>query len=224
MKIKGHIIRENKALLSGRLYEVTCSRTIVFAEKSTNDIVPIHFCIKDHQYGIYGNEFKPDFVEDQGGKKADILALVIDETEKRFGSWVIDVKQTVGGEDVIYHLVEQLTASVQHKKSITTYLEGYEEKQHIGYVTGNLERDRIAQTISKKTARLTDEKQKLKRMPLLIAEKKRIKLLKEEAGLKVIQEFQDNCIRMGEEVLHIETYLSLEQDGKNVYELTVSCS
>ncbi len=61
-------------------------------------------------------------------------------------------------------------------------------------------------------------------MPLLIAEKKRIKLLKEEAGLKVIQEFQDNCIRMGEEVLHIEPYLSLEQDGKNVYELTVSCS
>ena len=150
MKIKGNKIREGKELQSGQLYTVETSRTIIFEEKDTNDIVNIKFCLQDDQYGIYGNEYKPSFIEGKGEKRADILALVVDENNKRFGSWILDVKKTVGGEDVICHLVEQLIESFKHKSSIAIYLEDYEEEQHIGYITRDLQSDRIQEAISKK--------------------------------------------------------------------------
>ena len=60
MKIKGDTVKDNKRLLSGRLYRIDISRTIVFEEKDTDDVVHINFHINDGQYGIYGNEYKPD--------------------------------------------------------------------------------------------------------------------------------------------------------------------
>lgn len=224
MKIKGDTIKENKELTSGRLYRVDACRTIVFEEKDTEDMVRIDFFIKDNQYGIYGNEYKPPFVEDQGGKKADILALVIDENKKRFSSWVVDVKKTVGGEDVIYHLVEQLIESVKHKKAITTYLEEFEEEQHIGYITRALQRDRIQETISKKSSYLEKEKANIQYMPVLIGTAARLELLKEEAKLKMLIAFQNDSIEMGRHAYKIESHISEEQDNKYVYNLNVACS
>ena len=56
MKIKADTIKENKGLLSGRLYAVDKCRTIIFEEQGTNDVVYIDFKINGKQYGIYGNE------------------------------------------------------------------------------------------------------------------------------------------------------------------------
>ena len=39
MKIKGDTVKDNKRLLSGRLYRIDISRTIVFEEKDTDDVV-----------------------------------------------------------------------------------------------------------------------------------------------------------------------------------------
>lgn len=150
MRIKGDNIKENRKLIAGRLYKIWANRTIQFEEEETADIVNINFSIAENQYGIYGNEYKPPFIEDNGGKKADILAFVIDEGKEKFSSWVLDVKKAVGGEDIIYHLIEQLTESMKHKKSITTYLDDYVEEQHVGYITRDLQRDRIQETICKK--------------------------------------------------------------------------
>lgn len=69
MKIKGTTIRDNTNLQSGRLYRIDANRTITFEEKETNDVVDITFCLDSGQYGIYGNEYKPPFIEDKGGKK-----------------------------------------------------------------------------------------------------------------------------------------------------------
>ena len=79
MRIKGDNIKENRKLIAGRLYKIWANRTIQFEEEETADIVNINFSIAENQYGIYGNEYKPPFIEDNGGKKADILAFVIDE-------------------------------------------------------------------------------------------------------------------------------------------------
>lgn len=223
MKIKGDTIKENKKLLSGRLYRVDTCRTIVFEEKDTNDIVNINFAINGNQYGIYGNEYKPPFVDDNGGKKADILVLVIDEDGKRFSSWVVDVKKTIGGEDVICHLIEQLMESVKHKKAIATYLEEFDEEQHIGYITRDLQKDRIQETISKKNSYLEKEKANIACMPVLIGTAARLRLLKEEAKLKIIVAFQNDYIEIGKNIYKIESYISEEQDNKFVYNLDVAC-
>lgn len=224
MRIKGDTIKDNKTLLSGRLYRINTCRTIVFEEKDTNDVVNINFEINDDQYGIYGNEYKPPFVEDNGGKKADILVLVIDEKSKCFSSWVVDVKKTIGGEDVIYHLIEQLIESVKHKKAITTYLEEFEEEQHIGYITRDLQRDRIQETISKKSSYLEKEKANIECMPVLIGMEARMRLLKEEAKLKMMIAFQNDCIEIGKNVFKIEKYISEEQNNKFIFNLNVACN
>ncbi|MCH5344849.1 MAG: hypothetical protein J1E64_12500 [Acetatifactor sp.] len=225
MKIKGNKIIEGKELQSGQLYRVETCRTIIFDEKETNDVVNINFCLQGNQYGIYGNEYKPPFVDDNGGKKADILILVIDDNDKCFSSWIFDVKKTVGGEDVICHLVEQLIESVKHKSAIATYLEGYKEEQHIGYITRDLQRDRIQETISKKSSYLEKEKANIKCMPLLIGTEARLKLLKEDAKLKTIIAFQNDYIEIGKTAHKIEHYFLIEQaDNKFVCNLDVACS
>lgn len=151
------------------------------------------------------------------------MILVIDENKNRFHSWILDVKKTVGGEDVIYHLVEQLAESLKHKKAIATYLEDFEEEQHIGYVTRELQRDRIQETISKKSAYIQNEKSKIAHMPVLIGAEARLKLLKEEAKLKIIVAFQKDYIEIGKSVYKLESHISVEQNGKYVYHLEAAC-
>jgi len=223
MKIKGDTIKENKELLSGRLYKIDKCRKVIFEEKDTKDIVYINFAIKDHQYGIYGKEYKPSFVEDKGGKKADILVLVIDENSKRFSSWVVDVKKSIGGEDIIYHLVEQLMESVKHKKAIATYLDDFEEEQHIGYITRDLQRDRIRETISKKSSYLEREEKIIMGLPGLIGKEAELKLLRERAKLQVISAFQNDRIKIGKDMFILEKFISKQQDDKYVCNLDVAC-
>ena len=224
MKIKGDAIKDHMPLLSGRLYRVEKNQTVMFEEKETDDIVYVRFCMKSGQYGIYGNEYKPPFVEDKGGKKADILALAIDEDRQCFSSWVFDVKKSVGGENVIYHLVEQLMESVRHKNAIAIYLEDYAEDVHIGYITREIQRDRIQETIVKKKAYLEKEKKNIKCMPALIGAGVSLQLLKEEARLKVLSAFQNDCMEAGKRIYKLENYISEDKDGRYVCELDVICS
>ena len=198
MKIKGDTVKDNKRLLSGRLYRIDISRTIVFEEKDTDDVVHINFQINDGQYGIYGNEYKPSFVEDHGSKRADILALVIDDKHRRYSSWVFDVKKTIGGEDD-------------------------EEEAHIGYITRCLQRDRIQETILRKRSYLEKEKENAKRMPKLIGMDVRRRLLREEARLKVLTAFQNDRMEIGKDIVEIEKHISEESDGRFLYYLNAVC-
>ena len=224
MKLKGETLREDKAAEPGRLYKIGACRTIVLEESDTDDIVYIHFDIRDGQYGMYGNEYKPPFAADQGRKKADILALVVDERRNHFCSWVLDVKKAIGGEDVICHLVGQLAESVRHKRAIATYLEDFTEEQHIGYITRDLQRGRIQESIRKKRAYLEKEKANIRQMPVLIGMEARRSLLKEEAKLKILEAFWRNQIEIGKDTFEIEGHISKEQEGKFVCDLKVACS
>lgn len=221
MKIKGNRIKEGKPLERGKLYTVRRNREIIFEEKETIDRVNIDFSLEEGQYGIYGNEFKPDFVNDEGTKKADILVLVIDENKKKFGSWVFDVKQTVGGEDVIYHLIGQLRESVIHKNSITLHLQGYSEEQHIGYITRDLQKERIAMTIQKKESYIEEEEFKIKSLPLLIGMAAGTKLLKEKSKLKTLKQFADEKIEIESCIYPLECCL-YEKDA-DCFDLKVCC-
>lgn len=73
MKIRGEKIRDNEKLLRGRLYRLISSRVVVFEEKDTKDIVNLNFIILDGQYGIYGEEYKPPFIESQGEDRGNSL-------------------------------------------------------------------------------------------------------------------------------------------------------
>lgn len=115
MKFKCNYLKQDKISQSGILYKILQSRKVIFEEEETKDQVIVNYNINDKQYGICSSEYKPPFVDDEGMKKADILIMLIDEGDKKFSSWVLDIKQSVGGEDVIFHLLEQLGASLKHK-------------------------------------------------------------------------------------------------------------
>ncbi len=222
MKIKADFIKQGKPVLAGRLYKICSNKTVEFLEADTNDKVSIHFYLNGSQYGIYGNEYKPPFVEDRGGKKADLLVFVIDEEQGRSVSWVLDVKKTVGGEDVIYHLVEQLTESIKHKNAIALYLD-CAEKQHVGYMTREVQTDRIQHTILKKKNEIEKAKQEIQYMPTLIRTKVEMRLLKEEAKLKVLTDFQNNRMLAGGKYIPLEYYPMARQGDTFCCELHVSC-
>lgn len=69
--------------------------------------------------------------------------------------------------------------SVRHKNAIAIYLEDYAEDVHIGYITREIQRDRIQETIVKKKAYLEKEKKNIKCMPALIG-----------AGMSYVPEWQ----------------------------------
>ena len=146
MKFKCKYLKPDELIKTGTLYQIPKSRKITIDEDKTKDRVIISYIVQDKQYGIIGNEYKPPFIDNNGAKKVDILILVIDESNKKFSSWILDIKQSVGGEDVIFHLLEQLQDSVKHKNSLAVYMDDFEEDQHLGFVTRDLQIERIKET------------------------------------------------------------------------------
>ena len=148
MKFKCKYLKPDELIKTGTLYQIPKSRKITIDEDKTKDRVIISYVVQDEQYGIIGSEYKPPFIDNNGAKKVDILILVIDENNKRFSSWILDIKQSVGGEDVIFHLLEQLQDSVKHKNSLAVYMDDFEEDQHLGFVTRDLQIERIKEKVT----------------------------------------------------------------------------
>lgn len=133
------------------LYKIRNSRSIRFVEKQKNideeDCVNVKFVLDKGQYGMFANEFCPSFVKD--AKKADLLLFVVDEANRKYSSWILDVKVSVGGEDVIRHLIEQWIESHQHKCALSNYLKEFREKETIGVVTREYQSERILAIVEK---------------------------------------------------------------------------
>ena len=133
------------------LYLITESNEIEFVEKQKDteeeDYVDVKFNLKNGQYAIFASEFRPNFLANS--KKVDIFLLVVDENERKCSSWICDVKVSVGGKDVIEHLVAQWIASYRHKCTLTNYLDEFSEKETIAVITRNYQADRIQEIIEK---------------------------------------------------------------------------
>ncbi len=148
------------------LYEIQQSNIIQFVEKQkgiAEDFINVSFKLEGNQYGMFANEYRPGFIADS--KKVDILLLIIDETKKICSSWILDIKVSVGGEDVIRHLIEQWQASYQHKCTLTNYLDGFMETEIVGVITRNYQEDRIKTYVENKKNSIEKLTQILDAMP-----------------------------------------------------------
>ena len=147
MKFKCEYLKSDKLTKTGTLYKILKSREIIIDEEKTKDRVIVKYIVQDDQYGICCSEYKPPFIDDEGAKKVDILILAIDEKNKKFSSWILDIKQSVGGENVIFHLLEQLQDSLKHKNALAVYMDDFREEQHLGFITHNLQIERIKESV-----------------------------------------------------------------------------
>jgi len=99
----------------------------------------------------------------------DLSALVVNEKQRRFKSYLIDVKKDVGGEDGIYHLIDQWKDSMLHMETLTLYYRDYISTQCIGVITRHIDYDRVREAIEKKEAMLYEYDQGAKTLSLLKA-------------------------------------------------------
>ena len=154
----------------------------------------------------------------------DILILVIDENNKKFSSWLLDIKQSVGGEDVIFHLLEQLQDSVKHKEALAVYMDDFIEEQHLGFVTRDLQIERIKETVEKKERKLKEiEKSIIEMSPIIrnkMAATSNTKLRKE---IETLSMFLDKKMKIRNQIYPIESYISEKQGEYFVYNLQVQC-
>lgn len=156
MKLSGKIWSKGKTVSRNTLYEIKSSHKLPFEEvqgDGSRDTVDVEFSLSGSQRGFYAEEFRPSFVQQSGCRKVDILAMVVDEGRQRFKSFIYDVKVNVGGEDVVFKLIEQWSASIQHKNALATYLQGYDEQLEIGVITRQYDEMRIYSAIEKKRAK-----------------------------------------------------------------------
>lgn len=222
MKIKAKTLREGQPIIKGTLYQLFSSRTVVFEEEETQDVVNITYNLQNGQYGIYGNEYKNPFAGDENEKKADILILVVDEKENKFASWIVDAKKSIGGKDRIFRLIEQLLTSIKHKNALSVYLADFEEEEHIGYVTSCLRTERITDIIEEKKKYIDSETENLQKVSKLMGITIQRKLLDEKAKLKLLVDFSNNCIYEGNKRHKLEYFEAEVQGEKQVCNILAS--
>ena len=223
MKFKCKYLESDKLTKTGTLYKILKSREIIVDEERTKDRVIIEYIVQNGQYGICCSEYKPPFIDDEGAKKVDVLVLVIDEKNKKFSSWILDMKQSVGGEDVIFHLLEQLQDSLKHKNALAIYMDDFREEQHLGFVTRDLQIERIEESVEKREKELNDIKKSTLQIFPIIRNKGMIESIKLKKEIETLSMFLDKKMKIKDQIYPIESYISEKQGEYFVYNLQVQC-
>lgn len=215
MKIKGTKIRNINQLNRNTLYSVPSSNIIPFEEQQedgTKDLVQLRYNLSENDAGFYGSEYRPGFLAKSDCKAVDILAMVTNDEQKKVTSYLYDVKRTIGGEDVIYHFVEQIQDSLLHKQAMIQYLDGYQEKEHLGVVTAMFDELRIESSINEKKESLS-KNDTTSMAPMLASKIEGINLrIKKE--LSILENFQQRKIEFQQKLHNFEVHL-MQLEGKN---------
>ena len=191
-KIKGRAWR-NTSPVKGSLNEVVRDMTICFCEKQkdgTQDVVNLIFRLQGEQYGEYAEEFLPDTVMKNGHNVIDITALLMDEKNDKGIWYLLDVKKDVGGEDVIFHLMEQWKYSYQYlRNSVLNYVSSITFSDNLGVITRNFDEQRIRKAIASKEQVIHDCD--VKAIPSIAQAKKRNDNIKLKQEMKYLSDFLD---------------------------------
>ena len=136
-----------------KLYLLDKTSQVIFQEQQedgSKDLVKITAQLSDNEECVFAKEYRPPHIKAQGCKNVDLMALLTNEKQQCLKSYLIDVKKDVGGEDVIFHLIDQWKDSMLHMRTLTLYYEDYAQEQCIGVITRSMDYKRIHETIQAK--------------------------------------------------------------------------
>lgn len=226
-KINGKKYKCTDKIETNKLYTAHGDIVIPFVEKQSDgtfDKVDVNYNISSGQYGIFGSEYRPSFLERQDCKAVDILGIVVDDSKKRFSSYIFDVKASVGGEDVIFHLVEQLIDSISHKRVLCSYFNEYEEREYIGVITREIDEPRIQKSIQIKENILKERCVGIEKVSVLMRAKMEMQLIRIEKEVHILKLFQGKKLQYEDMIYDIHIHCE-EQDQyekeKYFYQLCV---
>lgn len=231
MLINGKRISDNTNIQANLLYRIDGEFVVKHEEPQqdgSKDFIEINYILNEHQYGLYAKEYRPAHISKKGHKAADLLLMAIDESEKVFSVWILDIKVTVGGDEVIFHLIDQWKDSILHKENIAIYLRnsGLIETLHMGYITRELQRERMNNSIRERKKEIENLEEEFKKMPITSVVLSKMRSLDvKKVELDVLEKFYDNKVSIMNHLINIEPYF-LTQKQKDDYELKldVHCS
>lgn len=224
MLIQGKTVDE-KPISPNTIYVIRKTREIRFIEPQKNDeddTIIISFILDEKQYGVFAKEYRPGFINREQCKKSDILCLVIDEEAQKLSSWILDVKVTIGGEDVIFKLLEQLCSSYKHKNSLVAYLAEFEENEHLGFITRDYQKERIENTILKKEEFIDREAQNLEKITSSIKYSMQRQIIKTKKEVEVLRKFVSGYMEINGKSYPLEAYYSVNNGEENCCNLSVT--
>ena len=139
-----------------------------------------------------------------------------DVINKKSTLYLYDVKDTIGGKEVIFHLVEQWKEGIVNALDFTRYMD--ENKYHIGVITRNFDSRRIDEEIVKCEQEL-DKLSSRKNIPKLVLIKnypnRRIVVEKE---LEILKNFKNMIFYKGKEKF---TFDYKTMDENNYYKFVM---
>lgn len=110
-KLNGTKIRDKENLQKSTLYSVPTAMKLkleeVHVDDPAKDIVNVDFQLKENEYGVYGNEYRPLYLTKGSCKVLDLLCVLVNDEEKRMASYLFDVKSKTGGKDEIPDFLER---------------------------------------------------------------------------------------------------------------------
>lgn len=221
MKFNGKRIKEDGKCQKHIAYKISKTRTLSFNETQQDgsiDKVELDIILEGNQEAIFSEEYKPANVDTC--KKIDIMVFMYCLTDKgevdenmESTLYLYDVKDTVGGKDVIFHLVEQWKAGIVNAMDFTRYINAG-IKYNIGVITRNYDEERLDREIARYEQELNNLVSK-ERMPELILAKNylhsRINIEKE---LEILKNFKKMVFYRGKEKF---TFDSKKLEENNFY-------
>ncbi len=137
IKVHTHVYDEKKPVNRNVLYKINKSTQVIFKEQheKSQEIVNIDYCLENHQYAIYANEYRRPEIDKNGCKTADVLSCVFDDKNKTIQSFIFDVKSDISAfsDDLqkenamltaikeVRDFIEQIQMERLHKNSFLLY-------------------------------------------------------------------------------------------------------
>lgn len=212
-RLQGNTIRNNE-FNRNKLYSVPESRMISLEERQkdgTKDLVQLNFKLKEYEYGLYGNEYRPTFLDKNDCKSADILSLIVNEEKKEVTSYLYDVKRKADGEQHIYHFIGQLEDSYLYKKSMLLYLEGFKENQHLGVITADFNQNWMDNAVKMKKEKI--QKDEISNIQPALAVKIGKELLNRKKELELLERFSNRQIEIDQTIFDLEVHIMQPKDS-----------
>ncbi len=224
-------IKDVNNIPKGGLYKVEKNQTIKIIEQQDdlNDVVELEFMVNDNQYGIFGYEFKPEFVKKHGCKTADILCFFVDDNLKEVHTYIFDMKRNIIAFDVMWEseklrkipvreiidYISQIEASVRHKNCLLQYMSEYCETQKLGIATRYFDQEKLRKLAEKLlestkissgiTNPLIENKLKLTKLPI-------------EIEATIVQLFAEKKMKILGEIHDFEVYILEKNIQENIFE------
>lgn len=211
-----------KPLQKNVLYEIDRGQTVLYKESHGGhcESIKLEYCLSGQQYGIYGHEYRGQNTVKGHCKAPDILACVIDESEKTVYSTICDVKSNISAfsDDLLKEnamltaikevrdFIEQLHDGLLHKNSFMLYYhdDGFQEEERLGIITKRFEPDKF-RAVAARLEQLVKEDHA--GVPDLVAHKLKNNLMPYLGEAEKIKKFADELLIIGGKTYPLHIFL-----------------